>query len=192
MVKVRETDSFKIPEGVKIQVNGRCVTVTGPRGTLKRDLRHMQLNFRVINKGAVFAITRWFGNALDAACIRTALSAVRNMVVGVTKGFRYRLRFAYAHFPINVSVQGQTVEIRNFLGEKHTRKREMPPGVKAVRTDNAVMKDELTLEGNDLAEVSQEAAVLHQLCLVKNKDIRMFLDGIYVQTKEKVVQEEMA
>ena len=47
----------------------------------------------------------------------------------------------------------------------------------------AKVKDELVLEGNDLEEVSHQAAIMHQLCAVKNKDIRKFLDGIYVQTK---------
>ena len=56
------------------------------------------------------------------ACIRTICSHVENMITGVTKGYLYKMRFCYAHFPINVSITGKTVEIRNFLGEKRVRR----------------------------------------------------------------------
>ena len=66
----------------------------------------------------------------------------------------------------------------------------VPEGVKAYRTEQNQVKDELVLEGNCLEDVSQTAAQIHQSCLVKKKDIRMFLDGIYVQTKEHIVADE--
>ena len=183
-MKIQGGVTIKVPEDVTVKVQGRKVTVSGKRGTLTRDLRHLQVNLRLEAKGRRFRCTRWFGNGVDNSIIQTAVSSVKNMINGVTRGFRYKLRFAYAHFPINVSVEKNVVEIRNFLGEKLVRRQEMPKGVKAFRTDNAVVKDELVLEGNDLDDVSQQAARIHELCLVKNKDIRMFLDGIYVQTRE--------
>ena len=39
------------------------------------------------------------------------------------------------------------------------------------------------LTGNDVELVSRSCALIHQSCLVKNKDIRKFLDGIYVSDK---------
>ena len=41
-------------------------------------------------------------------------------------------------------------------------------------------KDELIIEGTDLELVSRSAALIHQSTLVRHKDIRKFLDGIYV------------
>jgi large subunit ribosomal protein L9e len=54
------------------------------------------------------------------AAIRTAISHVQNLITGVTKGYRYKMRFVYAHFPINASITNSNtaIEIRNFLGEK--------------------------------------------------------------------------
>ena len=190
MVKILAQESVKIPQGVTVTVAARHVTVKGPRGELKKDLSHLMLDMRVVEKGSRFLVRRWFGQRPEIACINTCKSAVRNMITGVTKGFRYKLRFAYAHFPINVSVENGNVEIRNFLGEKRVRRLPVPAGVKAYRTDQAQVKDELVLEGNDLQHVSQTAAQIHESCLVKKKDIRMFLDGIYVQTKETIVQDE--
>ena len=106
------------------------------------------------------------------------------------EGYRFKVRCAYAHFPINVSVDGQNIEVRNFLGEKRVRRQVVPNSVSVSQTDPAKVKDEIVFDGNDLEQVSREAALLHQMCLVKNKDIRKFLDGIYVQTKTNVEVEE--
>ena len=76
-----------------------------------------------------------------------------------------------------------TVEVRNFLGEKYVRRVAMFPGVTCVQTGQ---KDEIAIEGNDLELVSQSAAQIQQCVLVKNKDIRKFLDGIYVSEKESI------
>uniref|UniRef100_A0A7S3Y1Z2 Large ribosomal subunit protein uL6 alpha-beta domain-containing protein n=1 Tax=Heterosigma akashiwo TaxID=2829 RepID=A0A7S3Y1Z2_HETAK len=189
-MKIQTVGKLDIPEGVTIKTQGRVVSVKGPRGSLKKDISHLNLDLRVNDKKKLLTVVRWFGRRTDVACINTAISTIKNLVIGVTKGFRYKLRFASAHFPINVTVDGQNVEIRNFLGEKRVRRQTVREGVKVFRTDVKVTKDELVLEGNSIEDVSQEAAQIHQLCLVKNKDIRKFLDGIYVQTKENIVKAE--
>jgi large subunit ribosomal protein L9e len=65
------------------------------------------------------------------------------------------MRSVYAHFPINtvVTESGQSVEIRNFLGEKFVRRVKMQPGVKISASTK--QKDELILEGNDVELVSR-------------------------------------
>ena len=55
------------------------------------------------------------------------------MIKGVTKGFEYKMRLVYAHFPINANIteDGTIVEVRNFLGEKRVRIVKMLPGIAA-------------------------------------------------------------
>mmetsp|Transcript_129479 Transcript_129479/g.223730 ORF Transcript_129479/g.223730 Transcript_129479/m.223730 type:complete len:191 (-) Transcript_129479:60-632(-) len=183
-------EAIPIPEGVEVSIKARTITVKGPRGTLVRDMRHTMYDMKVVKKGREFKCECWFGKGQDAACIKTVCSHVANMITGVTLGFRYKMRFAYAHFPINVAVNGNIVEIRNFLGEKLVRKVPVRDGVRAERTDPSKQKDEIVLEGNDLEQVSRSAADIHQACLVKNKDIRKFLDGIYVSVRETIVSAE--
>jgi large subunit ribosomal protein L9e len=119
------------------------------------------------------------------APFRTICSHIENMITGVTKGFKYKMRFCYAHFPINVAgatADGKdVVEIRNFLGEKKVRRVELLEGVKYFRTPD--VKDQIEISGIDIAKVSLSCAQIQQSTTVKNKDIRKFLDGIYVSNK---------
>eukprot|EP00996_Jenningsia_fusiforme_P004445 NODE_5267_length_697_cov_369.979938_g4894_i0.p1 GENE.NODE_5267_length_697_cov_369.979938_g4894_i0~~NODE_5267_length_697_cov_369.979938_g4894_i0.p1 ORF type:complete len:194 (+),score=36.41 NODE_5267_length_697_cov_369.979938_g4894_i0:59-640(+) len=191
MKVLHSSESCEIPEGVQLRIKNRTVIVKGPRGQLIRSFRHVLYDFILDNKGREFRCEVWFGKKNDVACIKTVVSHVKNMIQGVTLGFKYRMRFAYAHFPINVTVaDGNVVEVRNFLGEKLVRKVQLRGGVTAERTDPAKQKDELVLMGNDIEKVSQSAADIHQSCLVKNKDIRKFLDGLYVSSKETIVEVE--
>ncbi len=131
-----------------------------------------------------------FGRRKSLASIRTCTSHVMNMITGVTKGFEYKMRLVYAHFPININIEGKgaIVEIRNFLGEKRVRVVNMLAGVTCDRSKD--VKDELVLSGNDVELVSRSAALIHQVCLVRHKDIRKFLDGIYLSGKGNVVKDE--
>ena len=100
-------------------------------------------------------IDRWFTYGKQAACIRTACSHINNMIIGVTVGFEYKMRFVYAHFPINCTITGNKnkVEIRNFLGEKVVRVVDCYEGVTASRSTD--VKDEIVLVGNDIENVSK-------------------------------------
>lgn len=100
------------------------------------------------------------------------------------------MRAVHAHFPINcvISENNSLIEIRNFLGEKHIRRVRMQPGVTVVNSPK--QKDELILEGNDIEAVSLSASLIQQSTTVKDKDIRKFLDGLYVSEKTTVVVEE--
>lgn len=57
----------------------------------------------------------------------------------------------------------------------------MLEGVSCVRSD--AQKDELLFEGNDIDNVGKSCALINMACLVKHKDIRKFLDGIYISYK---------
>jgi large subunit ribosomal protein L9e len=100
------------------------------------------------------------------------------------------MRLVYAHFPININIEGKgdKVEIRNFLGEKRVRVVDMLAGVTIERSQG--VKDELILSGNDVELVSRSCALIHQVCMVRHKDIRKFLDGIYVSDRGTLVKDE--
>ncbi|KAH9482569.1 60S ribosomal protein L9-A [Psilocybe cubensis] len=191
MRDVLKTEELEIPSGVEISVKSRIISVTGPRGTLTKNVRHVDMDIRVVKeKTTKVTLAVWQGGRKHVACLRTIRSMINNMVTGVTKGFRYKMRAVYAHFPINCIIQeeGHAVEIRNFLGEKTVRHVKMLSGVEV--SESKAQKDELILEGNDIDHVSQSAASIQGVCRVRNKDIRKFLDGIYVSEKGTILTDD--
>ncbi|KAL2313705.1 60S ribosomal protein L9-B [Schizosaccharomyces pombe] len=185
---IYKDETLTIPKGVSVDIKARLVTVKGPRGVLKQNLRHVDIELK--KQGNTIKFIVWHGSRKHNACIRTAYSIINNMIIGVTQGFRYKMRLVYAHFPININLteNGTVVEIRNFLGERITRVIKCLPGV-TVSISSAV-KDEIIIEGNSLENVSQSAANIKQICNVRNKDIRKFLDGIYVSERGNIEELE--
>jgi len=189
---IHSAETLDIPEGVKLHIKTRVITVEGPRGKLVKDLSHLAVVFGQPKKNTI-SIEIHHGNRKNVATLRTVRSIINNLIVGVTKGFKYKMRYVYAHFPINVNLDKNKdtglfeVEIRNFIGEKYVRRVMMQSGVDVEISKS--QKDELVLTGNSLEHVSQSAADIQQACKVRNKDIRKFLDGLYVSEKGNVVEE---
>merc|ERR1712226_692588 len=138
---IKTESSIAIPEGVTVDVKARNIKVTGPRGSLTRNFKHIQMQLQV-RDDKVYA-TYWFGGRREIAKVRTVLSHIQNLFKGVTRGFEYKMRFVYAHFPVNVTIVKGGAEV------------EMREGVKIVRSEST--KDEVVLTGNDIDAVSQSA-----------------------------------
>ncbi|HDM44934.1 MAG TPA: 50S ribosomal protein L6, partial [Candidatus Bathyarchaeota archaeon] len=100
---------------------------------------------------------------------------INNMIKGVTEGFVYKMKIVFSHFPISVRVDGDQVLIENFTGEKSPRRAKIIGDTKVT-----VKGDDIIIEGIDINAVSQTAANIQQATKIKNKDPRVFLDGIYV------------
>merc|ERR1719458_1371588 len=179
MKTLMQEESIKVPKGLDITIKAKKVVVSGKHGTLSRDFKHMPIELWTTKNGLVRA-RMYFAKSKQLSMLRSVCSHIQNLFEGVEKKFEYRMRLVYAHFPINANITngGKTLEIRNFLGEKLVRTIDMLEGVKVEKS--ATTKDELIITGPDIELTSRSAALVHQSCLVKKKDIRKFLDGIYV------------
>jgi large subunit ribosomal protein L9e len=190
MKYVQSVETIAIPENVTVNIKSRIIKVTGPRGELVKALKHVDVAFEKVNNSSIKLYVH-NGDRKHVATLRTVKSLITNLIKGVTVGYKYKMRFVYAHFPINVNVieedGAKLIEIRNFLGDRKVRNVPIPAGVTAELSKN--QKDELTVTGNSVEDVSQCCADVQQICRVRNKDIRKFLDGIYVSERGHIVEE---
>merc|ERR1712224_689283 len=119
MKNINAKSSITIPDGVTVEVKSRFVKVTGPRGVLSKSFKHMSIGiFKTDDK--TIKVEKWFGQAKELSAIKTTCSHIQNMIIGVTKGFKYRMKMVYAHFPTNVQITdgGKQCDIVNFIARR--------------------------------------------------------------------------
>src|SRR5436305_343368 len=86
-------------------------------GKLVKALNHIAVNFSQPKKDTI-NIELHHGARKNVATLRTVRTIINNLIIGVTRGFKYKMRYVYAHFPINVNIDKNTdtglfeVEIR--------------------------------------------------------------------------------
>merc|ERR1712226_686744 len=165
MKTILASQTVTIPDGVIVSMNGRSITVKGPRGTLHKNFNHLNLELTRLNKTTI-RVDVWFALRKHLACLGTICSHIDNLIKGVRFGFLYKMRSVYAHFPINLNIieGGKSVEVRNYLGEKYIRVVKMRSGVTVKQSGN---KDEIIIEGNDVELVSNSAALINQCVRAK-------------------------
>jgi len=169
-------EDIEIPGDVEVALDGREVSISGPLGRLERDFSHAPIDIELDGNKLTVGI-KW-PDKKKAAMVGTVRSHIRNMVNGVQKGYTYKLKIVFAHFPMNVKVEGSKVIIENFGGERRPRSIFVDEDVKVQ-----VEGDDVIVKGLDLEKVSQAASIIEHATRIRKKDPRVFLDGIYVYEK---------
>jgi large subunit ribosomal protein L6 len=146
------------------------------KGKLGELTRHFKLNeVKLQQTHDKIVVSMKNPRRKEKAYVGTIAAHVRNMIVGVTQGYEYRLKIIYAHFPINVSVEVNRLVIKNFAGEKTPRYAKIIEGVKVDAKGQ-----EISVSGIDIEKVGQTSANIEQATRIKKRDLRVFQDGIYL------------
>ena len=172
---------INIPDNIEVKLlDGKILEIKGPLGTVKKSFEGVPVHFKIEDRKIKYDIY-WKGKK-GAALINTIASRIKNVFIGVTKGYTYKMKAYYVHFPINVHIEGDYVVINNFTGERGSRKAKILPGVnvKVVKKGTDI---DLIITGIDKDAVGQTAANIYLATKVKRKDPRVFLDGIYLYYK---------
>ena len=96
MRDILQTENLDIPEGVTVSIKSRVIEVTGPRGKLTKNVRHVNMDINLVkgkSKNKVL-LSVWQAGRKHVACLRTIKSLINNMIIGVTKvRFNHSLTF---------------------------------------------------------------------------------------------------
>ncbi len=168
---------IEIPEGTKTELNRNKLKITGKLGFIERDFTHNKIKIEI--KENKISITAGKDTKRTKAMINTVNAHIKNMIEGTNKGYTYKMKIVFSHFPINAAVKGNTIEINNFTGEKKPRTAEI-----SGQTKVEIKGKELTLKGINKEEIGQTAANLETATKIKNRDTRVFQDGIYLTEKK--------
>ena len=79
---------INIPAGVEVKVEGTCVTVKGPKGTLTQKF---QPAMNIAVEGAEIVVTRPNDAKENRSLHGLTRTLISNMIVGVTEGFKKEL-----------------------------------------------------------------------------------------------------
>lgn len=167
---------IEIPEGVKIKIEGKEVKVSGTNGKLIRKFSHPSLSIKK-DKNKIIIFCK-LPKRKENALVGTWHSHILNMIIGVTKGFEYKMKIVYSHFPMKAIVKGNTFVIENFLGERVPRIANI-----VGQTKVTIKGSDIVLSGNNKEEVGQSAANIERTTKIKRFDPRVFQDGIYIVSK---------
>ena len=169
---------LELPQGVTAKVTGRVLVMKGPNGSATKVFQRIPVDIEA--SGNQVVITPFTGKKKDVISANTVSSIVRGMAHGVTKGYEYKMKVVFAHFPVTVKVKDDTVVVENFMGERSPRLAKILEGCK-VSTEG----DDILIKGTSLEQIGQTAANIEQATRIKRKDQRIFLDGIYVYEKKR-------
>ena len=173
---------IQIPKDVKVNLKGGMLQVQGPLGKVYKNFKKIPVLIQ-INDNKI--LLRKTGERKKyQAILNTAKSLIQTLCTGVVDGFTIKMKIVYSHFPVTVKIEGKKVLIKNFQGER-------APRISMIKGDTKVVVkgDDVIITGPVLTDVSQTAANIQLKSKVKNKDHRVFLDGIYRYSKSKGIEE---
>ena len=171
-------DQVDIPEGIKISQKKHMLTFEGPLGKTFKSFRTIPVTIELTeNKVLLKAIG---SKKKDYAILHTARSLIRNICEGLIVGYTIKMKIVFAHFPVTVKVEGKDIIIENFQGERAPRKTRVVGNTKVMPKGEDVI-----LTGAVWTDITQTAANIELKTKVKNKDHRVFLDGVYAFEKKK-------
>ena len=174
-------EELDIPENVQVTYKSKMLQVTGPLGKTHKSFKKIPVDISIDGKKIILKAVGTRNK--NFAIMRTAKSIIRNLCEGVIDGYTIKMKIVFSHFPITVKVNEKNVLIENFQGERAPRITRIWGNTKVTPKG-----DDVIITGHVLTDVTQTAAEIENNSRVKNKDHRVFLDGVYKFEKTKGIE----
>lgn len=169
-------ETIQLPEGVSAAVAGNVVTCKGPKGELSREILARGITAKAEDNTIILEAKN--ATQHQKNLLFTYKAHLKNLAKGASEGFTYKLKICSGHFPMNVAVKGNELEVKNFIGEKVPRHLKLKEG-----SEVKIEGDAITVTSVDKEIAGQVAADIEQLCKRPGFDKRIFQDGIYIVEK---------
>jgi large subunit ribosomal protein L6 len=145
-----------IPSGVQVTVNGREVTVKGPKGSLNQTVSD---GIDVQIDGSQLTVTRATEQKRHRAMHGLYRALINNMVVGVSTGYKVEQELVGVGY--RATNQGNTLDM--VLGYSHHVVFELPAEIKVATRQDKGQNPIITLESHDKQLLGQVAAKIRSL-----------------------------
>ncbi len=169
-------EEIKIPEGTTVQRNGKFLIVSKGKNTIKREFIDPRLKIKV--EGDKILIEIPIMTRKEKMQVGTLAAHIQNMIRGVDQPYVYKLKVCAGHFPMNISITGRVMTVKNYVGEKVPRMLELKDGVD-VKIDGT----DIIVTSPDKECAGQTASTIELLCRRPGFDPRIFQHGIYITEK---------
>jgi len=167
---------IEIPEGVEAKIEDSIFIVKGPEGENQRRFEIRNLDFK-IEKGKI-VVGHKKAAKTEKKLMNTIAAHIVNMIAGVQKKFEYQLKICSGHFPMTLKIEGRKAIIKNFLGEKIERSCSIPE-----KAEVDIQGNQIIIKSLDKEVAGQAAANFEKATKIRNRDKRVFQDGIYIINK---------
>ncbi len=170
-------EEIVIPEGFSVEINDDTLIIKKDNKEIKRRLTPL---IKIKAEGNKIIISSKRTRRTERRLFGTLNAHIKNMIKGLREDFVFKLQVANVHFPMNVSYDKATNElvVKNFLGEKKDRRISLPEGV-----DVKVDRDIIIISSYDIERAGQAATKIEKGTKVRNKDRRVYQDGIFIIEK---------
>jgi large subunit ribosomal protein L6 len=175
------SQEIEIPTGVTCTVQDRVVVAKKGSNELSRKFNLPSIDFKVKDNKVVISSPK--GNKIDFKRIMSSIAHIKNMFQGLDNKFVFRLEACNVHFPMTLKLDNGFLVITNFLGEKIPRKAKILPNVEVD-----VKGPKITITSSSIEAAGATATNMEKATKVKNRDRRVFQDGIFITEKPGAAQ----
>ena len=167
---------IETPNDIKVSYENGVLKVSGAKGELEKIMTYKDVEFE-IKDNLVKIFTNRFTQR-QKKIIFTYKAHLNNMIIGVTKGFEYKLVVLAAKFPITCEVKNNMFFVKNFLGQKKPRTCKILENVEVK-----VNGKDIVVSGIDIEKCGTQATLIEQSTRLIGFDRRVIQDGIFITQK---------
>ena len=162
-----------VPSGVDVSIDGRTVTVKGPKGTLSRTLHP---DITISREDGTLVVTRPTEQKTHKQLHGLTRTLVNNMVVGVTDGYRKGLEITGVGY--RAALNGQKLQLN--LGYSHPIEIEPPDGI-SFEVENPTRLAVIGIDKELVGQVAAQVRATRKPEPYKGKGVRYA--GEYIRRK---------